>query len=205
MSTSTILNNDIMAKLFRALHNPTKFQDWWFLLNPNDETYLSNNNKIISINELFDISISDQNLFLSHSSIIQKRGNNNQFRLDLNKLDQFKIENNLNYVYSKYQKKTFISFNDKIVSLPKEVLNKDNNISFNKDKMITSFSSDTVEIINDMKAYINNISVGSDSTITNSPCSNKNNEEEFDFQKEYPFVGVGIKKFGTETSEGIHC
>ena len=98
MSTSTILNNDIMAKLFRALHNPTKFQDWWFLLNPNDETYLSNNSKIISIKKLFDISNSDWILFLSYSSIIQKRGNNNQFHLDLNKLDKFKIENNLNSV-----------------------------------------------------------------------------------------------------------
>ena len=98
MSTSTILNNDIMAKLIRAFHNPTKFQDWWFLLHPNDETYLSNNSKIISIKKLFDISNSDWILFLSYSSIIQKRGNNNQFHLDLNKLDKFKIENNLNSV-----------------------------------------------------------------------------------------------------------
>ena len=60
MSTFTNLNNDIMAKLFRAFHNPTKFQDWWFLLHPNDETYLSNNNKIISSNKLFDISNSER-------------------------------------------------------------------------------------------------------------------------------------------------
>ena len=66
--------------------------------------------------------------------------------------------------------------------LPKELLKKDYNISFNKDEMITSFSSDIVEAVHDMKAYINNIIVDSNSANTISTSSSESNEKAFNFQ-----------------------
>ena len=107
MSSSTNLPRDIIAKLFHTLHNPEVYQDWWFLLNPYDKSHFASNNNVICINRLFHISDSGWLYILSKSKLVQKRGNHNNFRLNLNNLDLLKIEYNLDFIYTDFQKKEF--------------------------------------------------------------------------------------------------
>ena len=154
MSSSSNLPIDILAKLFRTLHNPGVYQDWWFLLNPHDKSHFANNNNVICINCLFHISDSGWLYFLSKSNLVQKRGNDNTFRLNLNNLDLLKIEYNLNYIYVSFQRKVFLSFNEKIDRLPKELFSKTNQNVLNLKKFRDTFFKDLLEAINDIKEFI---------------------------------------------------
>ena len=156
MSLSTNLPRDIIAKLFRTLHNPGVHQDWWFLLNPNDKSHFASNNNVICINCLFHISDSGWLYFLSKSKLVQKRGNHSNFRLNLNNLDLLKIEYNLNYIYISFQRKVFLSFNEQIDRLPKELFSKTNQNVLNLKKFRDTFSKDLLEAIHDIKEFIHN-------------------------------------------------
>ena len=156
MSLSTNLPRDIIAKLFRTLHNPGVHQDWWFLLNPNDKSHFASNNNVICINCLFHISDSEWLYFLSKSNLVQKRGNHNNFRLNLNNLDSLKIEFNLSFIYTAFKDKVFLSFNENIDTLPKELFSKKNKFVLNLAKMRDNFSKDLLEAIHDIKEFIDN-------------------------------------------------
>ena len=88
--------------------------------------------------------------------MVQKRGNDNTFRLNLNNLDLLKIEYNLNYIYISFQRKVFLSFNEQIDRLPKELFSKTNQNVLNLKKFRDTFSKDLLEAIHDIKEFIHN-------------------------------------------------
>ena len=95
-------------------------------------------------------------LFLSKSKLVQKSGNHSNFRLNLNNLDLLKIEYNLDFIYTDFEKKVFISFNEKIDRLPKELFSKTNQNVLNLKKIRDTFSKDLLEAIHDIKEFIDN-------------------------------------------------
>ena len=74
----------------------------------------------------------------------------------MNNLDSLKIEFNLSFIYTEFKDKVFLSFNENIDTLPKELFSKKTKIVLNLAKMRDTFSKDLLEAIHDIKEFIHN-------------------------------------------------
>ena len=74
----------------------------------------------------------------------------------MNNLDSLKIEFNLSFIYTAFKDKVFLSFNENIDTLPKELFSKKNKFVLNLAKMRDNFSKDLLEAIHDIKEFIDN-------------------------------------------------
>ena len=101
---------EILAKLFRA-HKSEKL--------------IAREEKIIPINNLFDISNKEWIEFLAQTGIIQMIDINMQFHLNLNVPDTFKIQYDLSFKYDKFYKSIFLAFNDKFESPKQQIRDKE--------------------------------------------------------------------------------